>query len=101
MDRRREFHLILKNLLGSENVYFQPPENVTMKYPAIVYHLDDMNTAHANNDPYRISKGYLVTYIDRNPDSDMPMKLARLRTADFDRQFPSDGLYHTVFSIYY
>ena len=37
MKTRYELHEFLCEILGSRNVYFQPPESVKMKYPAIVY----------------------------------------------------------------
>lgn len=101
MDLRLDFQDLLEEILGSDNVYFQPPENIQMRYPAIVYTLSDMQATHANNDPYTIDTAYQVTHIDRDPDSTVPMKLARLRKSGFDRRFVSDNLNHTVFNIYY
>ena len=40
MARRLELQNLLANLLGTNNVYFQPPPTVQMEYPAIVYHRD-------------------------------------------------------------
>lgn len=101
MDRRLDFHDVLESVLGSTNVYFQPTTNTQMRYPAIVYHLGTLDSTHANNDPYRIDTAYTVTYIDRDPDSDIPMKLIRMRKSSFDRKFVADNLNHTVFNIYY
>ena len=101
MDRRLEFQDFLENLLGSGNVYFQPTQNTRMEYPAIVYELADLDARHANNDPYTIETAYSVTHIDRDPDSDVPMKLAYVRKSGFDRKFVADNLNHTVFNIYY
>ena len=41
MKTRYELHEFLCEILGSRNVYFQPPESVKMKYPAIVYERTD------------------------------------------------------------
>lgn len=101
MGLRTDFHDVLVDINGSDEVYFQPPANVRMVYPAIVYELSNLDSTHANNDPYRIAVAYLVTHIDRDPDSVVPMKLARLRTSNFSRRFVADGLNHTVFNIYY
>lgn len=98
---RLKLSQLLKTTLGSDNVYFQPPQNIRMTYPAIVYALTDMDVIHANNDPYNIEKGYLVTLIGSDPDSEVINKLARLRKCEFNRQFVADGLYHTVYTIYY
>lgn len=101
MAPRLKLSALLKETLGTENVYFQSGQNISMVYPAILYSLSDMDVIHANNDPYNIEKGYTVTHISRDPDSDVINKLARLRKCSFDRQYVADGLYHTVYTIYY
>ena len=35
MNRRIEFQKVLEDILGSKEVYFQKPTNISMKYPAI------------------------------------------------------------------
>ena len=35
-------HDELITLLGSSNVYFQPPTSIKMNYPCIIYKLDDV-----------------------------------------------------------
>lgn len=37
MNRRYELQAVLEGILGSGNVYFQPPENLKMRYDCIVY----------------------------------------------------------------
>ena len=37
LNDRLALHELLCEKLGSRNVYFQPPESIKMKYPAIVY----------------------------------------------------------------
>lgn len=101
MDRRLEFQDILERILGSENVYFQPTHNTQMQYPAIVFSLSNLNSNHANNNPYILRTSYLVTYISRDPDSPIPKKLAMLQSSNFDRRHVADGLNHTVFTINY
>lgn len=101
MDRRVNLQNSLEVLLGSGNVYFQPPDNVTLSYPAIVYKLDDMETRHANDLPYTINVRYQLTYIDRRPNSPVLEKLVRLRSCSFDRAFTSEGLNHAIYNLYY
>lgn len=69
MDKRLELQGLLERVLGSQNVYFQPPENVKMKYPAIVYELDDISHLHADNVPYTRNPGFMITLIDPDPTS--------------------------------
>lgn len=101
MAPRLQLQEILKAILGSSNVYFQPPPGVQMKYPAIVYKRDRIDIQHADNKPYKNAKRYQITVIDRNPDSDIPDKVAALRTCSFDRSFTADNLNHDVFNLYF
>lgn len=83
------------------NVYFQPPANLTMKYPCIVYLRDDAQTRFAGNKPYTYDKRYQVTVIDTNPDSPIPDKVAALPLCIFDRFFATENLNHDVFNLYF
>lgn len=101
MALRTDLQTKLEALLGSTNVYFQPPPNIQMVYPCIVYKLSGIETEHADNAPYKIGSEYSVTVIDRNPDSAIPYEVAQLKSCSFSARFPSDGLNHTVFKLYF
>lgn len=101
MNRRLELHELLVEILGSRNVYFQPPATVKMKYPAIVYNRNDFDNQHADNIPYVQKVGYQIIVIDKNPDSETVHKIAQLPLCRYDRHYNSDNLNHDVFSIYY
>lgn len=101
MASRIELQTLLENLLESRNVYFQPPESEKMKYPAIVYDLDDIENKFANDGVYSSKRKYTVTVIDEDPDSSIVGKVAVLPTCRFDRHFKSDNLNHDVFSLYF
>lgn len=102
MDRRLKLHEELCDILGSRNVYFQPPETVKMKYPCIVYERSDGDTQFANNMPYAFALRYTVTLIDADPDNPLIKKLAYgFETCIYDRHFTSNNLNHDVFKIYY
>ena len=101
MSSRLDLHEDLKGILGSDNVYFQPPPNSLMHYPAIRYALDSFKFDHANNGKYRRFKRYKLTYIDADPDNEMVEKLlTELPFCSFDRHFKSDNLNHYIFTIY-
>lgn len=100
MSDRLELRAHLIEVLGSRNVYFQPPSSVKMKYPCIVYSLDTINTRYANNNSYFHTKRYRVTVIDKDPDSLIPERILSLPFCSFDRSFTSDNLNHWVFSLY-
>lgn len=98
---RLSLQSLLEEILGSRYVYFQPPANVQMEYPCIVYKRDIAVTKFADNSPYRHSKRYLVTAIDRNPDSETPDKVAALPMCIHNRFFTADNLNHDVFDLYF
>lgn len=90
----------LEALLGNDRVYFQPPENIVLQYPCIVYALDRADTDYADNFPYHRSKRYAVTVIDRNPDSLIPDKVGGLQTSLLNRAYTSGNLHHTTYLLY-
>jgi len=99
MGSRIELHDVLKALLGSTNVYYQPPSTVTMQYPAIVYSRDSMASKYANNYVYNVTTAYGIIVIDRNPDSLIPGKVALLPTAKHTSNYIADNLNHDTFTI--
>jgi len=101
MGRQLDLHEIFCEILGSRNVYFQPPTGFQMKYPCIVYDRSKIDTRYAENVPYVHFNRYSVTVIDRDPESEIPYKIADLPKCAHDRQFVNDNLYHDVFTLYY
>lgn len=99
MAQRLELQSILESLLGSRNVYFQPPPSVQMQYPCIRYERESIAIDHADNKPYKHVKRYLITVIDPNPDSTIPDQVAKLESCAFDRHYTADNLNHDVFRI--
>ena len=101
MIQRIKLHELLVSLLGTRNVYFQPPESIKLSYPCIVYKRSTGDTQFANDTPYTFRVRYQITYIDKKPDSEMIEKLANLPMCTYDRHFTSDNLNHDIFNIYY
>lgn len=101
MGSRLQLQTLLEEIQGSRNVYFQPPATVQMKYPCIVYERDSIDSTFAGNKPYNHTKRYVVTVIDRNPDSDTPDKVAMLPLCSFSRHFTADNLNHDAFNLYF
>lgn len=100
-ERRLKIQDLLEELLGSPHVYFQPPPNVTMQYPCIVYTRSYERSQFAANVPYIVTKRYTVTVIDRDPDSSIPNKVAALPMCSYERFFTADNLNHDVFNLYF
>lgn len=100
MASRLDLHEKLCAILGTRNVYFQPPASVQMKYPAIVYRRKDIDTRFAGNVVYMQSSVYELVLIDKNPDSEYYDKILQLPYCSFDRHYTSDNLNHDVFTIH-
>lgn len=101
MASREELHSLLKNILGSSNVYYQSPSNVKMVYPAIRYKLNDVYKVPADDVAYMKKRQYLLTVIDKEPDNPVIDKILELPMSSFVRAYPADNLSHTVLSLYY
>lgn len=99
--RRLELHEKLVDILGSRNVYFQPPESVKIKTPGILYVRSNIFNVDANNKIYMSKVGYDVTVIDSDPDSEVVEKLALFPGSQFIRHYTSTGHNYDVFRIYY
>lgn len=98
---RVQFQLKLQEIT-SVNVYYQPPRNVQMEYPCIVYNISDIDTMRANNKHYLLTNGYMVTIIDRNPDSKIASQiLEAFPMSNLQSTFIQDNLHHWVIQIYY
>ena len=97
---RLELHSKLKDILGSNNVYFRQPAK-GMKYPCFIYDLDGDYTLFADNVPYINPKRWSITIVEENPDSELPEKLKILPYCRFDRVYQADCLNHFVFTLYF
>lgn len=99
MAPRLQLHDLLESFV--DNVYFQPPTNITLEYPCIVYKRDYAETEFADNHPYNHRIRYMVTVIDRDPDSDIPNKVASMPLCLFNRFYTVDNLNHDVYRVFY
>ena len=70
MGLRVDLQSTLQEIMGDNKVYFQPPENVSMKYPCIRYSLSTGNTRFADNTSYTFDCRYEIILIDEDPDSE-------------------------------
>lgn len=91
----------LEELLGSRHVYYQPPENLKMEYPAIRYSKSDMENIYASNIKYISKDVYDLVVIDKKPDNPIIKKLLELPYSEFDRHYVADGLNHDIIRIFY
>jgi hypothetical protein len=101
MEKQAELQTLLEELLGSRNVYYEPPAGLLMKYPAIRYSLSDIDTKYADNLSYSNRNRYELIIIDYLPDNKVVQKILDLPLSSFDRRYNQDGLVHDVITLYY
>ena len=101
MDQRIKLQNKLEKLLDSKNVYYQPPENLKMEYPAIRYSKNDIENTYASNIKYISRDVYDLVVIDKKPDNPVIKKLLELPYSEFDRHYVADGLNHDIIRIFY
>lgn len=101
MDSRLTLQTMLEELIGSRNVYFQPPESIRLNYPAIVYSRNEIRNKHADNVVYMQNHSYELTVIDEDPDSDVVERVSQLPLCRHNRHYKSDNLNHDVFILFW
>ena len=102
MARRLQLHEELCKILGTRNVYFQPPESVKLKYDCIVYSVNNREDLRADDIHYRNLVRYEVILMYRDPDSELPEALLNCFTRiSHQRHFTSDNVHHDVYTLFY
>ena len=101
MASRLELQTLFEEILGSRNVYFQPPESLRIGYPAIVYSLGNIENSYADDGLYTSINQYSVTVIVDDPDSELISSVMSLPLCRFDRHYKSDNLNHYVYTLYF
>ena len=101
MGTRRDLQTFLETLEVGINVYFQPPPNIQMVYPAIVYNRDYLFTGFADNIPYSSMFRWQITVIDSDPDSPLHSKLVAMPMMRYVRHYTSENLNHDIYDVYF
>lgn len=101
MKTRLDLSELLRELLGSNNVYYQPPESLKMSYPAIRYSKSDIDIRHANDGKYIKKPRWEIIVISKLPDNEVIERLLDLEYCSFDRHYVADNLHHDVLTLFY
>lgn len=102
MANRLQLQSDLEEVLGSRNVYFQPPESKRLTYDCIIYNRKNIDTKNADNIKYMMADCYDVIFIYRNPDNQKPKDiLEKFSYCRLTTHYVKDNLYHDVFTLYY
>ena len=100
MRTRLELQQAFEDILGTRNVYFEPPSTIRMNFPAIVYERSKVKSDYAGNRKYKNDRVYDAVLISRDPDSPFIDSLLELPYCSYDRHYVADNLHHDAFTIY-
>jgi hypothetical protein len=101
MGTRLELQSLLLGLQDGVHVYFQPPPDTEVIYPAIIYNRNYQTVNFADNIPYGRKIRYQITIIDRDPDSLIPDKVAELPLTTYVRHYTTENLNHDIYYTYF
>ena len=115
MERRSDLLIKeLSDLLGTDEVYFQPSDDVGngegenyiltgIEYPCFIIKRTTAYQPKANDKTYLFRPGYEVTYINRDePDPEMMYRvMEHFSNCSYQRHYVSDNLHHDLFMIYF
>lgn len=101
MASQAELQSTLELLLGSRNVYYNPPASLEMKYDAIRYSLSNIQSNYANNIKYKNMKCYDLIVIATRPDPAVVDKILALPYSSISRPYVADNLHHYPITLYW
>lgn len=96
----RDLLNLLQQAVQHNRVYFQPPENLKIGYPAVVFHLSKIKIDRASDVPYKDAKEYSVNLITKDPEPDVIDEILKIPYSSLDTTYISDGMNHFVFTVY-
>ena len=98
----QDLQKILEELFPDAHVYFQPPSNQEMEYPAIRYSFSGIHTIRADNAVYSTTNKYQLTVIAKRLDCPIAgMLLETLPYCSYDRNYKANNLHHDVLTLYF
>lgn len=86
----------------TQNAYFQPPSNIQMKYPCIVYNKTGKDKKFSNDGIYLAKQEYQLMLIEINPDSKVADDIEKhFAYCGIQQYYTADNLNHTTLNLYY
>lgn len=86
----------LEEILGSRNVYYNPPESQKMNFPCIVYNMTNIQPIHADNKTYLDYTTYKLIHVSKQADSPVIRTILDIPMTRFSTKYVKNGFYHTV-----
>lgn len=98
--KRLALHQEFVNILGNaSNVYFMPPQEQLLNYPAIVYYVGGGNDSYADNVRFLQRTTFDVTLIEYDPLSAKVDAIRNLKHSSYMTSFKKDAFHQHKFKI--
>lgn len=98
--KRLALHQEFVNILGNASrVYFMPPQEMRLSYPAIVYYVGGGSDSYADNVRFLQRTTFDVTLIENDPLSAKVDAIRDLKHSSYMTSFKKDGLHQHKFKI--
>lgn len=98
---RRNLNNRVSSIAGPDvKLYFQPPTNVSLQFPSIVYRSTGTMDTYGNGKLYLRYYEFELVVITKDAESQLPYDLVDgLEYATITSQYQSDNLYHTAIRV--
>ena len=96
MTNRLTLSRVLHDILGTDNVYYNPPEYQKMNFPCIIYNRSYIYDYKADNIKYLDYTTYKITVVSKTPDHPAIKKILKIPMTKFSTQYQKNGYYHDV-----
>ena len=88
----------------TENVYYDPPTSIQMKFPCFRFTMNNTDSKYADNLSYLRTKRWAITFITRDVeelDDVINQMLIKFKYCTHETTFKADNLNHAVFNLYF
>lgn len=100
MNSRLDLHEELLTFIP--NVYFQPPSNIRMIHPCIVYEKESKFKNFGNDNIYIDKQAYSITVIEKTPESNLADNIEKhFQYCKINQYYTFENLCHVKLSLYY
>lgn len=100
MRKWKQLYPMLDAVSDEVTVYYQPPEEIKLDYPAILFEKTGGEYSFANNKVNSKAAKFKVTVIYKDPNFEYEESMSHIRYCSPDTSFRTEGLYHDVYTVY-
>lgn len=97
---RLALHSLLAAAYPSFKLIFRAASHDVLEYPCIVYDVENLVPAYANNTPYVIGTVFEVVMMSTLPGEFGIKDMLSIQNSSHIQSYVSDGVVHDVFRIY-